>query len=181
MIKNWTKIQEKNIFKNPIINVTEKKYRYDIINEEMDFTIVKMNNWSLIVPVTDKNEFIIVKQFRAGTESDTFEFAGGSIDKDESPINAAKRELLEETGATADEFLPLGVLDPNPAFMCNKCNVFFAKNAKITHNQKLDKFEDTEPVTVPYSELLDMVKDGRFSQSLSIAALGLYVIKYGIK
>ncbi len=181
MINKWKKEQEKSIFKNPIINVIEKDYYYEEVNSYMPFTIVKMNNWALVVPVTENNEFIIVKQFRAGTESDTLEFAGGSIDKDESPIQAAKRELLEETGATAEEFIPLGILDPNPAFMCNKCNVFLAKNAKITDKQKLDKFEDTEPILIKHDELIKLVKNGEFSQSLSVAALGLYLMKYGIK
>ncbi|MBQ3033565.1 MAG: hypothetical protein IJD28_04220, partial [Deferribacterales bacterium] len=89
MKKHWHKLDERSVFKNPVVHVTEKDFHYDAVNDSMPFTVVKMNNWSLIVPVTADNEFIAVRQFRAGPEDDTLEFPGGSIDPHETPAQAA--------------------------------------------------------------------------------------------
>lgn len=179
MINKWRKLGEKNVFKDGIVDIVHKDFYYEEVKGSMPFTVLKMINWALVVPVTAENEFIVVRQFRAGPEADTLEFPGGGVNNNEPPALAAARELTEETGAEAEEIVPLGVMDPNPAFMSNKCNVFLAKNARLTGKQRLDKFEDTEALIIPYDEMMRMVKDGRFRQSLSIAALGLYIMNGG--
>lgn len=174
MKKDWQFIKKECVYTDRILSIDHKEYFYKKENESMVFTTQNMSNWVLIVPVMKDGRFILVRQFRAGTESDTYEFPGGSIDINEEPSDAAVRELAEETGARAEKVVRLGVLDPNPAFMTNKCNVFFAENCEITCKPHLDKFEDAEAVMVTYSELKDMIRSGVFTQSLSIAGLMLY-------
>ena len=96
---------------------------------------------------------ILVKQFRAGTNSDTLEFPGGSINKNEDIAHAAARELQEETGAVSGSIIPLGVIDPNPAFMTNKCYAFAALDCTFDGVQQLDLFRVSA-----CSELLNQYK-----------------------
>ncbi len=174
MKKNWQLIKEEKVYIDNILTIKHLEYHYNLVNKSMVFTVQDMNNWALIVPITKDDEFIIVRQFRAGTNSDTFEFPGGSINKNEDILKAATRELEEETGAIPDKIIKLGVIDPNPAFMTNKCNVFLALGCSLSGNLHLDLFEDTEPLTVSEDKLKSMIKNGEFSQSLSVAAYSLY-------
>lgn len=174
MKKNWKFIKEEKAFSDNILSIRHLEYFYKVADKSMIFTVQDMSSWALVVPVTKNGEFIIVRQFRAGTASDTLEFPGGSINKNEDIIKAAARELQEETGAVSDNIIPLGVMDPNPAFMTNKCHVFAALDCTFDGKQQLDLFEDTEPVTVSEDELKRMIKTGEFSQSLSIAGYSLY-------
>lgn len=174
MKKNWQFIKEEKAYKDNILSIRHLEYYYKVADKSMVFTVQDMSSWAIIVPVTKDGEFILVRQFRAGTNSDTLEFPGGSINKNEDVIKAAARELQEETGAVSDNIIPLGVIDPNPAFMTNKCYAFAALGCSFDGRQQLDLFEDTEPETVKEERLKEMMKNGEFTQSLSIAAYALY-------
>lgn len=174
MKKNWQFIKQEKAYNDNILSIRHLEYYYKVADKSMVFTVQDMSNWALVVPVTKDGEFIIVRQFRAGTNSDTLEFPGGSVDKDEDFIKAAARELQEETGAISNNIIPLATIDPNPAFMTNKCHVFAALDCAFEGSQHLDLFEDTEPLTVSENKLKEMIKNGEFSQSLSIAAYSLF-------
>lgn len=174
MKKNWRFIKQEKTYSDNILSIRHLEYFYKIAGKSMVFTVQDMNSWALVVPVMSDGKFIIVQQFRAGTDSDTLEFPGGSIDENEDIIKAAARELQEETGAVSNNIVPLGVMDPNPAFMTNKCYVFAALDCTFDGRQHLDLFEDTVPLTVSEDKLKEMIKTGEFSQSLSIAGYSLY-------
>ncbi len=174
MKKNWQFIKEEKAYSDNILSIRHLEYYYKVADKSMVFTVQDMSSWAIIVPVTKDGEFILVRQFRAGTNSDTLEFPGGSINKNEDVMKAAARELQEETGAVSNKIIPLGVIDPNPAFMTNKCHVFAALDCSFDGVQELDLFEDTEALTVKEDKLRQMLKTGEFSQSLSIAAYSLY-------
>ena len=175
MKSNWEFLKENREYSNKVLKINHIEYLYKTINEKMVFTTLEMSNWVLIVPILKSGEFVVVKQFRVGTVSDTLEFPGGSIDIGEEPIHAAARELEEETGLRSSKITKLSVMDPNPAFMTNKCNVFLAEDCEFTGTQKLDKFEDADPVVLTIDKLKTLINNGEFTQSLSIAAFGLYL------
>ncbi len=174
MKKNWQLIKEEKAYIDNILTIRHLEYNYKKINQNMVFTVQDMNSWAVVVPVMDNGDLILVSQFRAGTDSDTLEFPGGAVNRNEKPSMAALRELEEETGAVAENIIPLGVIDPNPAFMTNKCYVFAALGCKFSGRQNLDLFEDTEPVTVSQRQFNNMIKNGEFTQSISLAAYCLY-------
>ena len=157
-----------------IVSIRHLEYSYAKVDKSMVFTVQDMSNWAIIVPVLKNGDMVIVNQFRAGTDSDTLEFPGGAINKQEEPVKAAERELEEETGLKAEKIIPIGVMDPNPAFMTNKCFAFAALGCSFTGSTSLDMFEDAKAQVISEKDLQNKIKNGEFSQSLSIAAYLLY-------
>lgn len=175
MIEEWKRIKGNTVYSDGILRIRREDYFYNRALDSMTFTVVDMNDWAITIPRTAEGNFIIVRQFRIGFISDTLEFPGGSVNSGEDPEAAALRELAEETGTAAGKISHLGTMQPNPAFMSNLCHVYLAENCIAKGLHKPDKFEDTQTLTVTETELRDMIKNGSFSQGISLAAFGFYL------
>ncbi len=85
-----------------------------------EFVLFESPDWVNVVPVTDREEIILVRQHRLGTDRMELEIPGGLVDpEDRDNLEAAKRELLEETGYRARSWSFLGSVCPNPALQGN--------------------------------------------------------------
>src|ERR1043165_5535777 len=89
-------------------------------------------------------ELLFIWQYRHGTDELSLEIPGGVIDPGEEPIEAARRELTEETGYVAESFSLLSVVEPNPALQGNRCHTYLARGAKPTGVTAFDDLEDLE-------------------------------------
>ena len=83
-----------------------------------------------IVAVTEKNELLLVHQFRHAVGEMTLELPAGHVEKDETPEQSAHKELLEETGYVTDDLEFLASLSPSTSRFTNRLHCFFAGNAK---------------------------------------------------
>ena len=116
---------------------------------ERAFYQIRSPEWSQIVPLTAKNEIVMVRQFRHGSGKVTLEIPGGLVDPGETPVEAAVRECLEETGYRVQEAAPLGVTNPNPALFTNSLHSFVAFGATAERAIENTSSEQTEVVLVP--------------------------------
>jgi 8-oxo-dGTP pyrophosphatase MutT (NUDIX family) len=137
----------------------------------LDATIFELSSWANILALTKNNEAVLIKQYRHGVEKVLWEIPGGVVEDDEDPLEGIKRELLEETGYTAAEFIQVGALYPNPAFQTNTMYCFLAFDAEKVTGQNLDDGEDIEVHLVLLDELMAMMKRGEFPHALQVAAL----------
>ena len=124
-----------------------------------------------VIPVTDDNEAILVRQFRYAHHREFLEIPAGKFDFiGEDPLAAAKRELSEETGATAEKFTYLGVLDTTPALIDEKIHMYMAQGLSFGE-MHLDEDEFLSVHRMPLTELVGMVMDGEIRDAKTQIAI----------
>lgn len=130
--------------------------------------VLEGNDWVNVAAVTPAGKIVIVRQFRFGTSRTTSELPAGLVEPDEAPLAAAQRELREETGYTTEDWIPLGSVDANAAFLNNQCHLWLARNAVKTAETALDASEDILVEELSLDELREEIRAGHFSNALSL-------------
>ncbi|MDE6502346.1 MAG: NUDIX hydrolase [Ruminococcus sp.] len=123
-----------------------------------------------VIPVTENNEIFMVKQFRYPFREVTTEIPAGKLEKGEIPYDCGKRELLEETGCTCTEYIPLGEIYPTPAYNSEVIHVYLAKGLSY-EKQNLDDGEFLDVEKVPLTEAIQLVMDGKIKDSKTQIAI----------
>ena len=124
-----------------------------------------------VIPITDKGEVICVRQFRYPLAKVMLEIPAGKLDsKDEDPLEAAKRELREETGAISGKMTYLGVFYSSPAILDEKIHMYLAEELDFGETDP-DDDEFIESVRVPLGELVDMIMRGEVPDGKTQAAV----------
>ena len=121
-----------------------------------------------MIPLTPDNEVVLVRQWRHGTKTFTLEIPGGLVDPGECPVEAAAREVREETGHVGDPPELLGVVEPNPAFLDNRCYTYLLENCHEVGGLMQDDGEDIEVVTLPLAEIPARIAHGEIQHALVI-------------
>ena len=147
--------------------------------EEKTFISLSAPSWVIIVPTykteTGEDYFVLVEQWRHGSEAVFVEFPGGVIDSGEQPEAAAHRELLEETGRSAKAMRFLGALSPNPAIMENKVHIFSAELDGTENDRHLDDDEFLNVITLPAKTVIKNMGTPPYAHAIMNAALFLYL------
>ncbi|HEY3359706.1 MAG TPA: NUDIX hydrolase [Polyangia bacterium] len=136
-----------------------------------DFYVLRGPDWCNIIPITDGGDVVMIRQYRYGSREITLEVPGGMVDAtDASPLEAARRELLEETGYAARAIEPIGSIRPNPAIQSNTCHSFVARGAHLVAPPHFDSTEDIDVVLVPLAEIPARVARGEITHCLVVVA-----------
>jgi ADP-ribose diphosphatase len=142
--------------------------------EVRPYVVLQMRPWINVIAITDKDETLLVKQFRFGIKSFTLELPAGSVNQDEHPREAASRELLEETGYVGDKPIALGSVHPNPAIQDNVCTTWLIRNARRKQEPMQDPHESLELVALPIRHIPRLIATGEVTHALTIA--GFYLM-----
>lgn len=151
------------------------KIREDVVEDPRNGShhprvIIECTDWVNIIPVTLDDRVVMVRQFRFGIWQDSLEIPGGMVDGREAPLDAAVRELEEETGFVPAKVIPIGTVHPNPAIQTNRCFSFLALGCEQTGHRALDEGEDIEVVLTPRADIPKLLRRGVITHSLVVAA-----------
>lgn len=122
-----------------------------------------------IIPLTDENEIYMIQQYRDVYQKTLLELVAGYIEKDEDPLEGAKRELQEEAGLTANNWQQLTTIHTS-ANMSSVMHVFLAKDLTVG-DSKQEEDEEISLVKMPLEEAVTKVLDGEIFISAYVAAI----------
>ncbi|MCL2196557.1 MAG: NUDIX hydrolase [Treponema sp.] len=177
----WTEESRKKVFDCRIFSVTESLCKSPDPKhnngEAQVFSIIETKDWAIVIPVIETEEgkkFVMVWQWRHGSQCLSLEFPGGVFNPGENAEQAAARELHEETGYTPGKIKKIGEFSPNPAIMSNRVHFFLAEDLKNSGKQKLDEDEFVEVELIKVDEVIKGMGREPYVHALMGAALALY-------
>lgn len=171
MIKRWQKLDSEYLGDFRIFRIRADSSLSPRTGNVHRFFVLESPDWVNVIPLTAEGKVVMIRQFRHGTEDVTLEVPGGMVDEaDGDPSVSAAREMREETGYEADSVVHLGTVAPNPAFLNNRCHSFLARNARRVADAQLDGAEDIEFEEIPLEQIPALIRVGRITHSLTIAA-----------
>jgi len=177
-IKPWRLISSQRNESFKIFNLRTDRACSPRTNEAYDFYVLESADWVNVIPLTPRNEVVLIRQYRHGIRESTLEIPGGIVEESDSPEDAARRELIEETGYKASEIQLLGSVHPNPAFLTNRCYTFVAKGVSRMKEQEQDEKEDIEVVVRSLKQIPDLIRDGEITHALVLAAFYRFYMEY---
>jgi ADP-ribose pyrophosphatase len=142
-----------------------------------DFYRIVLPDFALVVPVTESGEVVLVRGYKHGLGRVTLSPPAGLVGAGESPLAAARRELLEETGYEAAEWDALGsyVVDGNR--QCGTAHVFLARGARRTRPPRDDETEELEVELLTAQRLRQCVREGRIGNLAGVSAVALALVQ----
>lgn len=172
---SWTTVSKEEMYRGSVFTVFEQTSRGPE-GREGRFSVLEARDWAVVVPLVraeGEAQFLMVRQYRHGSDTASLEFPGGVVETGEAPEKAAARELAEETGWVSSAMYHAGTVFPNPAIQSNRFHVFLALDPHPAVERNLDEHEVVDALLIPAKIIRDGMGEGELSHALMATALFL--------
>ncbi len=157
------------VFKGRLLNVLIKKKKLPN-GYTATYEMIRHPGASLIVPFLTRDKIIMLRQLRPVIESYIYELPAGTLDRNESPLSCAKREIIEETGYEAGRFTLIGRIYPVPGYSTEKIYIYKAERLKAKA-RVAEKDEVIKSHILTRSAVNRLFREGKLVDAKTISAL----------
>lgn len=159
-------LSSREVYKNPWVSVREDH----VIRpggKRGIFAVINMKAGSSVLALTADNKAYLVKEYKYGIGEESTELMSGALEPEETPLQAAKRELKEELGLKAIKWVSLGVINPFTTIVRSPNYLFLALGVKKQGVSSPDEGEMLKTMKVPFVKAVDMVMNGKITHGAS--------------
>jgi ADP-ribose pyrophosphatase len=173
-LKKWKILSSKMVLEHPWCQVRQDEIELPNGKIIDDFFVSIKPEVTMVLPITQKKEVVLVRQYRHAVGDFFIELPAGNFDpSQESAAAAAIRELQEETGYVAQKVEKIATLHDKPSKDTNQIHLFLAENVIPSGKQNFDITEEIEVLLIPVESVLEKVTQGEISVAGTVAALFL--------
>ncbi len=170
----WKVLDSEYIMRRPWMTARRDRVQLPNGNIHPEYYVLEYPDWINVIAITRDGHFVMVEQYRHGLRDVFTELCAGVIEEGEDPIDAARRELEEETGYVGGNWELLMEICANPSCNNNITHCFIARGVEPTGKRHLDATEDINVKLLTEEEVLDMLKRDELKQALMLAPLWRY-------
>lgn len=165
----WLTLSSRTIYRNSWIALREDRViRPD--GAEGIYSVVEMRPSCGIVAINEDNQIALVGQWRYVHNKYSLEIPTGGSEQGETPLDAAKRELVEETGLTASDWTALGSIDNSNGATTDVAHIFLARN--LTVGSAIPQGDEQVDLRwMPFGDAVLSVMKGEITESVSVAGI----------
>jgi ADP-ribose pyrophosphatase len=175
----WELLSSEYIHKGPWATLRIDKCRMPNGHIVPNYYVLEYPDWANAVALTEDNKIIMVRQYRHAAGVVSLEIPGGVIEAGESPEDAMRRELLEETGYQFNEMEYLCKIHANPSTANNITHCYLARGGKKVQEQSLDEQEDIVVEEYTIDEIKQLLAENKITQALHCTSLFYALIQLG--
>ncbi len=165
----WTITARRTVYENPWLSVEED----EVIRPNKEkgiFSVVHQRKGVSVIPLDEAGNVFLTREYHYAVGRETIEAVSGGIEKDETSLAAAKRELQEEIGLRAGQWTYLGVINPFPTAIDSPNHMYLAEKLKTTAATP-EGTEIITTVTIPFKQAVELVMNSTILHAATAVAL----------
>lgn len=175
MIEKWTILSSEYLLNDAPWGVVRRDHmRLPSGTEVPAYYVLEYPNWVNVLGITKDKKMVLIEQYRHGIGEVSFELPAGICDEGEDHMEAAKRELLEETGYGGGNWQEWMVVCANPATHTNLTYCYLATDIEKLQEQDLESSEEIDVHLVSFEEAKKILMENKVLQSLQAAPMWKY-------
>ncbi|MCD7710120.1 MAG: NUDIX hydrolase [Porphyromonadaceae bacterium] len=175
-VRPWEVLESRYLSKKPWFTVREEHVRLPNGNELPHYYVFEYPNWINVIAITTEGKYVFERQYRHALGVVSYELCAGVCEAvDGSPLESARRELLEETGYGNGEWEELMVLSPNPGTHTNLTYCYLARNVERVEAPHLEPTEDIAVDLLSLDEVRALLDRNGVIQALHAAPLWKHI------
>lgn len=170
-MKPWSVLDSQTVLDRKWLRVKQERVELASGAQIDEFHVIEAPSWTAVLALRDDGQVVLVEQYRHGLGGTSRELPAGVIDPGETPLQAAQRELLEETGHAADDWQELLTVQTEPVRHTARAHFFFARGARAVAAPTPMPDEDIRVTLMPVAGLLHAVESGAIVHGMHIGPI----------
>ena len=153
----WDILESEYLVKRPWLTARRDTVQLPDGRVNDEYYVLEYPDWVNVIAITEDGDFVMECQYRHGLGASCYEIPCGVIEPGEDPLDAAKRELLEETGYGSGTWSKSMAISANPGSMSNMVHCYLATDVRKTGEQHLDATEDLSVHLMTREQVIELL------------------------